>query len=379
MIISLKEYKDEILYYSLFDVLIKKVATNRELYLEDLDIAPTTYKRCKRRESKKGRLIISKLANHFGYKIPTEEFINELEDRFNKIYHNIYYKIESKFEQDIQYLDELLKEKTLLNPIIKLIKLFILFNSLDDTKVKMNENKELFDEVKEFTPFYNNDLLELYEIFNILTTDNIDDNMIVKEYKNELCCTALSSRLFKMERYIDCLYLCKKIKQKFIHDENFNRIFFINLSIMVCYNFVGEYKLSYELSYKQCLTLESLTIDNYYAEISEFHYLIACLGLGKYQEIIDILDYRAKYSMKEILILLIAKYKKSVDEYYEIYNFLMNIYYSDKTKIFLSSINELVINKKIEVIDNIFNKELGITRPIINILKKMFSPQLIEN
>ena len=37
MIISLKEYKDEVIYFSLFDILIKKVGPNRDIYLEDID------------------------------------------------------------------------------------------------------------------------------------------------------------------------------------------------------------------------------------------------------------------------------------------------------------------------------------------------------
>ena len=34
MIISLKEYKDEVIYFSLFDVVIRKIAPNRDIYLE---------------------------------------------------------------------------------------------------------------------------------------------------------------------------------------------------------------------------------------------------------------------------------------------------------------------------------------------------------
>ena len=125
MIISLKEYKDEVIYFSLFDILIKKVAPNRDIYLEDMDISPTTYKRCKNIQSKKSKEIIEKLSKHFGYIRPTNEFIDELEERINRIYHNIYYKIESKYEEDIQYLDSLISEKLLLFPIFKLLKLFI--------------------------------------------------------------------------------------------------------------------------------------------------------------------------------------------------------------------------------------------------------------
>ena len=60
MIIKLTEYKDPAIYTNFFDVVIKKVAVNRDIYLEDLDISPSTYKRVKNHESKRGKLIIEK-------------------------------------------------------------------------------------------------------------------------------------------------------------------------------------------------------------------------------------------------------------------------------------------------------------------------------
>ena len=167
MIIKLTEYKDPAIYTNFFDVVIKKVAVNRDIYLEDLDISPSTYKRVKNHESKRGKLIIEKLSDHFNYKIPTNEFIDELEEKFNKIYHNVYYKIETEYENDLEYLDELLKENYIIYPLIELMKLFVIFHSPLDTKIKFEKNKDLYESVKSYLLFYNNDLEELYELFNI--------------------------------------------------------------------------------------------------------------------------------------------------------------------------------------------------------------------
>ena len=375
MIISLKEYKDEVIYFSLFDILIKKVAPNRDIYLEDMDISPTTYKRCKNRQSKKGRQIIEQLSDHFGYKIPTNEFIDELEKRINKIYHNIYYKIESKYEEDMQYLEDLLKENYLLFPIIKLVKLLVHFNCPDDTKLKFSDNKDLFSEVKEYILFFNYDLLEFYEIFNVLCLEELDSKILARDYKNELCYSALATKLFKQNRFVECLYLSEKIKKQYLKDENFKRLYSINLNIMVCYNSLEEYQQAYDLTSKQMLSLESLELDNFHYETAEFHHLVACLGLGKYQEIIDILDYRQKYQMKYMLMLLIAKFKIGLDEYYEIYNLLSINKLTDITKEFISVVNDIIINKKIEMIDRLNESKYAITHSLFNIVKKMFGQE----
>ena len=373
MIISLKEYKDEVIYFSLFDILIKKVAPNRDIYLEDMDISPTTYKRCKNRLSKKGREIIQKLATHFGYKVATDEFIDELEERINRIYHNVYYKIESKYQEDIEYLDKLIEENYLINPILKLMKLFIIFNYLDDIKRLYVENEELYNEVKDNKSFYSSDLLELYEIFNILLLNDIDIYLLARKYKNELCYSALASKLFKNGKYIECLYLSQKIKLQYLQDENFKRLYSINLNIIACCNILGEYKQAYDLSHKEMLSLESLDITDSYYSNSEFHYLIACLGLGKYKEIVNILDYREKYNMKQLLILSIAKYKIGIDEYLEIYKvFALSKFLKDADD-FMIIVNDIIYNKRIDKIELLSDPKYRIPTVLHNILKKMFS------
>lgn len=375
MIISLKEYKDEVIYFSLFDILIKKVAPNRDIYLEDMDISPTTYKRCKNRQSKKGRQIIEQLSDHFGYKIPTNEFIDELEKRINKIYHNIYYKIESKYEEDMQYLEDLLKENYLLFPIIKLVKLLVHFNCPDDTKLKFSDNKDLFSEVKEYILFFNYDLLEFYEIFNVLSLEEVDSKILARDYKNELCYSALATKLFKQNRFVECLYLSEKIKRQYLKDENFKRLYSINLNIMACYNSLEEYQQAYDLTSKQMLSLESLELDNFHYETAEFHHLVACLGLGKYQEIIDILDYRNKYSMRYTLILLLAKYMDNINEYIEMYNYIISYKISTNMKELLEIINDIIINEKRENIYRLNDTKYTITHSLFNIVKKMFGQE----
>lgn len=370
MIIKLTEYKDPAIYTNFFDVVIKKVAVNRDIYLEDLDISPSTYKRVKNHESKRGKLIIEKLSDHFNYKIPTNEFIDELEEKFNKIYHNVYYKIETEYENDLEYLDELLKENYIIYPLIELMKLFVIFHYPLDTKIKFEKNKDLYESVKSYLLFYNNDLEELYELFNILSLEDIDTKLLVRDYKNELCYSALSTRLFKKGRYVDCLYLSEKIKKQYIIDENYKRIFPINLNIMVCYNSLEEYESSYDLSRKQMLTLDSIGTMSFYCEATEYHYLVACFGLGKFQEIINILDNNDEFKMKSLIMLLVSKFLINKQAYLEYLNLLLSQELSEKSKELLRLIDDFLNQNETSAIDQLSNPKYNIPSFIINIIKK---------
>ena len=372
MIIKLTEYKDPAIYTNFFDVVIKKVAVNRDIYLEDLDISPSTYKRVKNHESKRGKLIIEKLSDHFNYKTPTDEFIDELEEKFNKIYHNVYYKIETEYENDLEYLDELLKENYIIYPLIELMKLFVIFHYPLDTKIKFEKNKDLYESVKSYLLFYNNDLVELYELFNILSSEDIDTKLLVRDYKNELCYSALSTRLFKKGRYVDCLYLSEKIKKQYIIDENYKRIFPINLNIIACYNSLEEYESSYDLSRKQMLTLDSIGTMSFYRDSTENHYLAACFGLGKFQEIINILDNNDEFTMKSLIMLLVSKFLINKQAYLEYLNLLLSQELSEKSKELLRLIDDFLNQNETSAIDQLSNPKYNIPSFIITIIKKMF-------
>lgn len=372
MIIKLTEYKDPAIYTNFFDVVIKKVAVNRDIYLEDLDISPSTYKRVKNHESKRGKLIIEKLSDHFNYKTPTDEFIDELEEKFNKIYHNVYYKIETEYENDLEYLDELLKENYIIYPLINVFKLLILFGLHSDFKKLLNLNEKLFNDTKLFMQFYNEDFLELFELFNILSLDNIESNIIARNFKNELCYSALAASLFRKERYVDCLYLSEKIKRQYIIDENYKRIISINLNIMVCYNSLEEYESAYELSKKQMLTLDSIGTEPFYRDSAEYHYLVSCFGLGKFQEIINILDNNDEFTMKSLIMLLVSKFLINKQAYLEYLNLLLSQELSEKSKELLRLIDDFLNQNETSAIDQLSNPKYNIPSFIINIIKKMF-------
>ena len=91
--IDLSIYKQSIKYFSLFDVLIKGEAYNRDEFLKTLGITPNSYRRSKNYEQKIGTEIVLTLSKHFGYSVSANKLINYIEDLTNSIYNDMYYKV----------------------------------------------------------------------------------------------------------------------------------------------------------------------------------------------------------------------------------------------------------------------------------------------
>ena len=102
MSINLNAYKKGNAYLELIEYLIKKANNpNRDLYLESIDISPSTFKRCKTGESNRSNSIYNIVSSKLGYKVCSHEFLDKLEIRLNEIYHNVYYKIEEYYLTDL--------------------------------------------------------------------------------------------------------------------------------------------------------------------------------------------------------------------------------------------------------------------------------------
>ena len=106
--IDLKEYKETKIYFQLFDVLLKNLDVKKELYLIDNGITPSSYRLARKQEQNIGKLIIKTLCDKLKYKIPDELQIIEIEEKFNKIYFDMYYKINDDYDKYLKYIDELL-------------------------------------------------------------------------------------------------------------------------------------------------------------------------------------------------------------------------------------------------------------------------------
>lgn len=159
--IDLKAYKENKQYLILFDILIKNVAKNKDIFLEDLDITPSSYRRAKVSEQTIGEHIVNKLSTFFNYKTITKEEVEKYELFINKIYTEYYYSLNSNTLYILGKLDELINENNLFYPIFLLFKLLFNLISNNNQTIINNENEYLYEQVIKYKPFYNEDLLDV--------------------------------------------------------------------------------------------------------------------------------------------------------------------------------------------------------------------------
>lgn len=363
--IKLDEYKQNKQYLFLFDILIKEVASNRDFFLEELDIAPSSYRRAKMNEHNISKQYIYKLSNYFGYKIIKENEIEKYQIFLNEIYNNFYYKIDSKFTYLIGKLEECISEKNLFQPIFMLFKLLLTSSKDNSYSIIRNESLYLLEEVKKYSLFFNNEMNEILDYIELLFEENIDNKNYNLNDKSALFYSALASKYCDRNESLISLFYASKAKEKYFLDANYKRLANLEFTIMSCYCNMKNYDKYYELAYKQFFNFKNLnnSINEY--NLSKIHLAIAMLSLNKYKDILYMFNDIKDMSFSEIVCVLIAQYKVNKKEYYVLFN---NLIQNARNNI---QINDLeIINTYIENKDKKCLKKLS-ENSVLNILVKL--------
>lgn len=313
--IDLSIYKESKVYFTVFDHLLKGININKDAFLIGNDIAPSSYRRSRKEEQNIGPLIIGKLSKKFGYKVVDNEVVDELEKRFNDIYHSVYYKIYDDAEKDMEYLDKMLSHNYIIFPIINLFKLFLQMNNNIDAKKNIEAGNELFLEIKKYKEFYVGALEEIYILLTIIFEEKAIDEAMSKNYENGMNYYALSSNLWRKKRYVEGLYFAKIGKEMFLKDCNYKRAFYINNNIMNCLASIGNYEECYELALQEKRALKSLDIKGYLEKSANHFLMISGIALGKYEEILEISENFNTVTITLFLAVLVCKYMIDKNEY----------------------------------------------------------------
>lgn len=318
--IDLKEYKETKIYFQLFDVLLKNLDVKKELYLIDNGITPSSYRLARKQEQNIGKLIIKTLCDKLKYKIPDELQIIEIEEKFNKIYFDMYYKINDDYDKYLKYIDELLEKNYIIFPLIKLMKLFLIANSFRDVGKIVEENKNLFNELQLYTSFFNNSMFEIFDILNCSFSDiNIND-YISKKYDNGLFYYSISAKCLNKELYMETLHFGNKCKEILLKESNYNRLIFLNLKILNCYNHFKNYQECYNISKAQQLALKSLNVTGTLVSYTNKHFLVSCIALKKYEEAIKLIEGENTIYLTELIVYLVSLYNTNQIKYEEVFN-----------------------------------------------------------
>lgn len=334
--INMKSYKMYKTYFVLFDILLKENNKRKEDVLNELNISISSYRRAHFNDTKLSKVLYIKLCNYFNI-IPLDlKDIDCLEEKLNKIYLDNYYGIDSKFNENLKWLEEQTKKRNVLYPIFELLEHYYKF---DDIFFESSN----FSFIK-YKSFYKGELLEFCNVFEIAGMKNLYDaiNFNYNDNYNEHYLSALALNSFKNKRYIESIYYAEKAVALYELNLNYKRKYSINLIIMLNLLSLEKYSDCAKLAHKQYYSLISLENFN-----SEFYltlelFLISNLYLKKYSEIIK--EEYGSYNSNIIVYIKLYAYKKLNDN--EGYN---------KT---LDKINATTkINKEVNIIEYVENSE----------------------
>ena len=367
--IDLSVYKEFKQYFLFYDVIIKGEKSNKEEWLKANSLSPSSYRRAKEDGNKIGIEILKELNEKFSYNMIDNNIVDEIEKKINEIYFNIYYKKVELYAENMEWIEEWLEKKYIIEPILLLFKLLLIINSKIDPKRILVEYITLYNDIQKYINFLNADLQEVWEVISISFQNDINEEILSKTYKNELSYFTLSSKCILNGRYIEALYFADKAKQIFIKEENAKRIYHINLNLMSAYNYLEKYIECNLLAQKQMLALESYKCyENEYL-FAQKHYIVSCLGLGEYNQIIDLLSKKNGLNKTEYCCILISKYKINKFEYDKYYHSLITSTCSKNDLSYFELINKFINKNDKRLIEEIEKHRL--TSSIIKILKKM--------
>lgn len=317
-------YKNNKQYFLFYDVILKNEPTNKDAFLESLGIIPSSYRRSRMAEQKVGIKIIDTLNLHYNLQQPTDEFLDELENRFSSIYFDLYFKNYLNFEKDCEYVDSLLDKKFNIYPIIYLMKLFMVINSQKNGKKLLQDYKDMYLEVIRYKNFFTQQLLDILDLIVLSFEDEITKEMLAKTYTNGLAYFIIASKLSMKKRFIESLYYAEYSKSYLERENNYKRMIFLNLTKMFNYNCIGNYQECYELAHRQLIMLYSFSIITFEFASTIKHLSIACLALKKYEETIHFVEMGEQYTLTDLACFLVSKYYTNLNDYHKELNEYLN-------------------------------------------------------
>lgn len=364
--INFDDYKENKQYLLLFDYLIKQESQNKDLFLEDINITPSSYRRAKVTEQNIGNVIVNKLCEYFNIKKVTPSEVDKYQVYLNKIYYDYYYNINNNCTFICGKLDELINERNLFYPIFLLFKLLFTLISNKSQNIIINENEYLFNEVMKYKTFYNNDLKDLLLHIEILYDKDFNNKKIYLDSKNGITYSIISNKYLESEKYIECLYYANKAKEIFLKDENYKRIAYININIMSCYCYLNNYKKYYEMAYTQFFSLHSFNDFSMIRDITDKHFAISMIALNKYEELNQFFKSKSDITFTEMICLLISRYYINFDEFQRYLNTMEEVLKGDERLEILNIINKYLINNDKKQLKKLKN---GIHENLIYVLK----------
>ena len=307
--INLNDYKKTKIYLQLFDVILKDLPINKEEFLLEHDITPSSYRLARKVEQNVGKSIIIKLSEVFKLVTLVDDELEDVEEQLNKIYFDIYYKNYDNYNSHLEYINEMINKNFLIHPLFKLFKLFLLCNSNKSVKNVYSDNNGLFNEIVKYKNFYNKELVEIYNILNLFFNDSIKESEKHQDYKNPMSYQILASRCYMKEKYIEAIYYSTKACDILLDEMNFKRYVSVNRTLMACQLCIGDYETCHMNSVKVLRSVKALNLEQFEIDAAEDYYYASLLGLKRFDIIYKKLKDNNNFNKNKFTCLLISMFK----------------------------------------------------------------------
>ena len=266
--INLNDYKKTKIYLQLFDVILKDLPINKEEFLLEHDISPSSYRLARKVEQNVGKSIIIKLSEVFKFVTLADDELEDVEEQLNKIYFDIYYKNYDNYDNHLEYINEMI-----------------------------NKN------------FYNKELVEIYNILNLFFNDSIKESEKHQDYKNPMSYQILASRCYMKEKYIEAIYYSTKACDILLDEMNFKRYVSVNRTLMACQLCIGDYETCHMNSVKVLRSVKSLNLEQFEIDAAEDYYYASLLGLKRFDIIYKKLKDNNNFNKNKFTCFLVSMFE----------------------------------------------------------------------
>lgn len=369
--IDLNIYNNYLIYFQLYDVKINESEMGIEKFLQSVEINPSTYRKCKKGELIAGPKLIKILTDYFDYVMPSNDIIDDFENLCNDIYYKMYYKIYDDYDDYLKKINNLLDQKYTIYPIIMLFKLLLIISSNLDYKVIVENNIKDYNEVKKYSKFFTEDLMDIYELIYLTFEYNISEGYWLKNYNNGSAYFILSTRSYVNKKYIESIFFATKAKEFLSRDGNIIRTLFLNNTLMSSLLFVGNYQECNDLAFKQQLVLKAVNSQYIFLQKNAMKYnVVSLLGLNDYSKILIELDKYNSFNLTLLTCYLVSIYKeKGKKAYINYFNDLQIENLDNEYKEYLNILNIVILQNKKSLLQKL--EKFDIEKWIVNILKKI--------
>lgn len=298
-VFKLNEYVDETKKsYQFVDGLFKINNILKKETIEGLGINYSAYRVEKTRDIVKNDNI-SKLLSFFEFNNVNKENIKKYEILFSKIYYCCYYGNSKSYDFYLTQIEELLKNKDIIFPILVLFKVFICFNKILDFEKCRNYLKDELEFLYAIynTDYFSGDLKYLYFLM-LFYFDQLNDVdlLFVKKfcYKEPkiawIYYSVKAQKAYINQNDLETIMYTEILIKEYKNNTNMNKYLYAINNLAYSYNLEYEYVASLSYTENVIEYLFSSTEHKIWIKYIFVHFLYSKFMLKEYDEIINFLN-----------------------------------------------------------------------------------------